>query len=447
MNKSYLVYSSIKIGATLILPLFGVYGGLALCLLLCYWTLKGPRQAIEALLLVWLLVSLNPGLYPVASEFSLFRWLIIILALVVGLLRAVDPKQEPLPAERLWVVLFLFGSLIASVTLLASYNVGVSLFKLIAFHITSATILLCVRDPNDARILKTIFLPFLLSVVVIAGSPLLVFQVGYHLNETGFQGLLKHPQTYGMFVAVYLVWLFALLIDHHRYFNVYSLSAVLVAMTTLIMSQARTAAVAVLIGTIYLVAIKMIQYRAARQRIALIAPVAIVVLIAISGTLLLLFDWSAADTLHDFIIKQGRDGAFTFSDTVQGRSLILRRSLANFYEHPMLGIGFGLASDPGSLVVVYENLFGLPVSAPVEKSNLYIAILEEAGVIGMCVVLFLLAALLKVSLASQSAINGAVLVTVMVLSMGEAFLFAMGGFALPVWVIVLVLHRVDASVQ
>jgi len=78
----------------------------------------------------------------------------------------------------------------------------------------------------------------------------------------------------------------------------------------------------------------------------------------------------------------------------ESRGVFYLPMLENIATDPWRGIGYGIASESQSLVVNRDPLFGLPVSAPVEKGIMPLAILEELGVLGFGVfVLWLLIAL------------------------------------------------------
>jgi len=58
-------------------------------------------------------------------------------------------------------------------------------------------------------------------------------------------------------------------------------------------------------------------------------------------------------------------------------------SIENFLQHPLIGIGFGVPTYPEDLWrILYDPIFNLPISAPVEKSFFFSGILEEFGLIG-----------------------------------------------------------------
>lgn len=61
------------------------------------------------------------------------------------------------------------------------------------------------------------------------------------------------------------------------------------------------------------------------------------------------------------------------------RGFLIARMFSNIEEHPFVGIGFGVSSTPEEMNITYDPIFGAPLSAPVEKGVLPVAIIEEFG--------------------------------------------------------------------
>jgi hypothetical protein len=108
------------------------------------------------------------------------------------------------------------------------------------------------------------------------------------------------------------------------------------------------------------------------------------------------------------------------------RGRLFESMIQNIRENPFFGIGFGIASDIQSMEIVYDPIFNLPIQAPVEKGVMFVAIIEEVGVIGF----FLFCLWLKMII-SQAIHNGAiyifVIMLIFLLNLAEATLFSPGG--------------------
>ena len=104
----------------------------------------------------------------------------------------------------------------------------------------------------------------LISATVFASFPLIVTEIGYFRNGSGFQGLLSHPQFYGAFLGVALSWLFAIAFLERRR-TVFLLITMAIAFISLVASEARVG-VATLLGTVVFVSIFFAPAGAQRRR-------------------------------------------------------------------------------------------------------------------------------------------------------------------------------------
>ena len=132
----------------------------------------------------------------------------------------------------------------------------------------------------------------------------------------------------------------------------------------------------------------------------------------------------------DFISKGNRAQVSGLLDAYgDSRGELMEKMWANIEADPWVGIGFGIASDPKSMVIERDPLLGLPVGASIEKGVLPLAVLEEVGVFGLA-----LAALWILMLFHRSTRGGitatAVSLTALLLNMGESTLFSPSGFGL-----------------
>jgi hypothetical protein len=134
--------------------------------------------------------------------------------------------------------------------------------------------------------------------------------------------------------------------------------------------------------------------------------------------------------VNDYISKSGRADVDNLLSAYQvSRAVLFEPMIANISENPILGIGFGIASDSTAMNVVRDPLFGIAISAPVEKGVMPLAILEEVGVVG-----FILVAIWILFLLRRAAANGIasflVVTTMLLINLGELVLFSPGGMGM-----------------
>jgi hypothetical protein len=112
---------------------------------------------------------------------------------------------------------------------------------------------------------------------------------------------------------------------------------------------------------------------------------------------------------------------------------LIDQSMENFRKNPMMGIGFGAPSSEFSHV---EEFGGITISARAEKGFLPAAILEETGIIGALWVSALLFVIVATQLKNGSAVLLWPMLAGIMMNLGEAMFFAMGGLGLFVWMMI-----------
>ncbi len=110
----------------------------------------------------------------------------------------------------------------------------------------------------------------------------------------------------------------------------------------------------------------------------------------------------------------------------KSRGSLVDAMIENIGMRPLWGSGFGLASDLSTMNVEREPVTGLAIGAPVEKGVLFVAVVEEVGLIGAFFV-FLWMWLLIHRSAKAGIIAFCVMATALAINIGEAILFSPGG--------------------
>ena len=120
----------------------------------------------------------------------------------------------------------------------------------------------------------------------------------------------------------------------------------------------------------------------------------------------------------------------------ESRGFIIFQALNNIENHPITGIGFGVAnSETHDFNIDISPITGLPVGAATEKANLIIAVLEETGIVGlMFFALFFLPFLRVIANSGSIALAWAAL-TAVCTNISEMSFFSMGGFGTYTWII------------
>jgi hypothetical protein len=403
-------------------------------LILALWALIGVRQSIQALFLSVLFKFLNPVIFVTPEHAAVLGWLVLFAA--AGRIFLAAAHSRRIPRSFFW--LLLFSIVIALLSYFSSYDVKISLFKVTAFTIGASAALLGFRiTASEYEYWKSWFYTVFVTTLFLSIPTLLVPDVAYARNGTGFQGILSHPQAYGLYLAPITAWLTGtfLLSKHRNDFLLWTI--ILLAWGELFLTRSRTAVLAVLLG-LTITAIASLLTRPdwwAKVRKAILRPASIFFLFALI-TATAMKASTVQEAMLDFIYK-GTQEEFTMNEAFYGsRGNLIEKSWINFQDNPLTGIGFGVPSYYELLVVEYDPVLGIPVGAPTEKGFIVTALLEEVGLLGFMVFLCLFFALARAVLRKTAMSSAWLFFTCVFINFGEMALFSMGGMGLYLWLLI-----------
>ena len=273
-----------------------------------------------------------------------------------------------------------------------------------------------------------------LLVTVSCGSALLLFSpIGFLRNGEGFQGLLNHPQTLGVFLAPMVSWLAARILGGGAR-RLLEIPLVIGGGCFLFLTESRGAVLALVLG-LAVALVPRLKPKKTMKRVAF-SRVAVVVSVAMLSSVLVIMEWkNISDETSKFMRK--RSSAGTVLELAEAsRGDLTRQSWSNFLENPLLGIGFGIPSAPSSLRIDESGVLGIPTGAAIEKGVLPIAVLEETGLFGAAFLVAFAACLVMPVLRSNHAPAVAICITAFAVNLGEAVLFSFGGNGLYIWLMI-----------
>ena len=329
-----------------------------------------------------------------------------------------------------------FGTFCIVQSVLVSYAPDVSILKAVSFLVMALTLSISwfSRQVKTEQLQGWIF--FWLAAIAIASAPLLLHPLGYLKNNHGFQGILNQPQVFGITMALTGAWIGGRMLRLRAFSGVDIVLAALVILM-LFLSESRGAMMAVSGGLLlsYFLArgLSLRTIRAAFKNLRHKRVFLLFVCLLFTGGMF--FD-KVSNMIERTIAKRSDNQTIASAfDASRGR--LISKSLDNFYANPVLGIGFGVASDPSKMKVTREPVFGLPVGASIEKGNMYSAILEEIGFAGFLLFAGLLVVLLNSICRSGQLEMVWLFFCALLVNIGEAVLFSPNGIGLLVWMLVL----------
>ncbi|MCP4168949.1 MAG: hypothetical protein GY759_24055 [Chloroflexi bacterium] len=420
----------------LFLALLGTMWVFVAWIVIGIWVLRGPEEAIEGLLLSLLLTFINPELVPVREIASFARWFILLEASVRI---AFEWFRHPVPLPSWSKFLFAFVVYATLTSLSVSAWPLASLIKLASFAILLITAYLGVRmGKKDFGITLIAFG----TVVALLSLPLHFSTIGYIRNGTQFQGILSHPQSYGVIVSIPLAlavgrWL----LDPSFGIRWYQIIFLGVMTVTAVMSGSRTGYFALILG--FGIGILMHKSRSRHLNQLLFSPITY---FGLAAVVVLLWVTSPTTQIQQFVYERDvlaykpyelsiDPESSAVSHLFASRWALAERSWSTYTRHPLFGIGFGISTNPES-VALATIVAGVPVSLPAEKGFMVTAALEEVGLLGSILLFLMILSQFRVVRKSVKVSVISLFLTALFVNLGESLYFASGGIGVLVHVAV-----------
>lgn len=392
--------------------------GLLICLALSAYALKGPREVLHAFSILALLLLLGN------AYSSIGRWLVMFACF--GRLMW-DSIMQGASTPRIITPLLLFSFTIFVFAFLVSYIPAVSVLKIVTFFMGVSIIMVAFHRTPHLRQYWFSWIFTLCVFILLASLPLFGFEYGYRKTGTGFQGILSHPQTFGIVGAIIAAFITGLLLYNGKKSKLIILATV-IAWVGIFASEARTALLAVVLGFAISLIIGSMAGAQWRQMIgrSFSAGKVLFFAIALCGFGLVLGS-TIQDGVLKFLMKDDSDESVTAA-LQDSRGAVIELSMENFYANPVTGIGFGVPSEPSKLKVK-SGPMGIPTGASVEKGFMPSAVLEETGLAGAFLVMFIIIVLFKPVLTHGGMMALWLMSVCFSVNLGEMIFFAIGGGA------------------
>jgi hypothetical protein len=406
--------------------------GLIICGGIALHGLRGTRESAEALGILAFLIILGK------TSFSLGRWVILFAAFGRMIWDSVFGGQ-PVP-RLLYALLFFFAGVLA-LSVLSSQFPLVSGLKVTAFTLGVGVVTTALYR---TRHLSDYWLSWLFTLgvfILLASVPMYGLSAGYGAAGAGYQGILVDPQTFGPVAAAITALLTGLYFFRGRT-PWLVLLCVGLGWVGVYLSLARTALLALSLAGGIATALGFVfkpETWAKDLSRALGRPAVMIGLLAVLA--LGALQWTAVQSsVESFLAKD--DGSASLVQALErSRGALMSQSMANFWENPLTGIGFGAPSDPvGFAQRIERGPYGIPVSASVEKGFMPTAVLEETGIVGALLTVVLLAFLFIPVLQHPDPTLFWVMTTCLFVNFGEMIFFSVGGMGFLLWFVMAFCH-------
>ena len=396
-----------------------------LLIFLCFF---GPRSIISSIFLYWLFSSLNPAIFPDANAYRFIRFIIFFFALILSFnsLSKIDVKKN----TNIYFFFIIFVMFVLVHSIFKSPFITISILKVLS----SASLFILLLnswikiDENQLdELIKNFFWIFI--GVSVCSFFIIGSKLGYIRNPRYFQGILDHPQHFSIMLVIFTTMICTGF--PYKFYSIKILLAVSIPLLyMLFLTNSRTGILS--ITFVYLIHLLINPtfdkirktYTKSTQAIFFLS------LIVSIFTVFIFFQankYFPIEFISDFITKSSNvENKTLFGSYVESRGIVLNKSIINIENNFWGGNGFGIGSDLDNFFVTRDPIFGIPISAPIEKGNLFIAILEELGVFGFAIfILFLFVCFLNIFKGSFRGLP--MFCVIILLNFGEYVFFSTGG--------------------
>lgn len=326
-------------------------------------------------------------------------------------------------------------------SIVSGYFTHIALIKVLIYWAGMTGFFAFIATIREHRIDTTEWFVSQTAAVVILSVLSLVLGVAQNFRATtaalGLYNLaFYHSQTAGPIFALLIVYLACVLLfsGHRNRWICVPLIAFLAY--GIFLTRSRTGTGTLAAGLTVVSTLAVLWSRGRRFAIRLNYPRKVIVAGVLATALIAtVYDMATQGALmsgiRSFLMKSRADvEEIVVADIFSSRQGLIERGWSNFLQSPIVGIGFGVSTDH------YFRETATILYAPVEKGFLPTALLEEVGVLGtLAFVGFIITMLL--SLVHARNIPGvAMFVSLLVLNLGEAGIFALGGHAAFMWLFV-----------
>ncbi len=409
-------------------------------ILLCIYAMKNSKSAIKSLALGVILTFSNTSLFPGSSYGYLLKWVLMFCAAGRVYFTYLFSYKKTIP--KWFIYLFIFSIFSAIFSLMNSYSISVSLSTQLVFFIGISTIFLGFEQSTDISWSSWFFTLF--TAMIVSSLPLLTMPQGYFRNSQGFQGILNHPQAYGVYIIIPTLWLTIIWFTSKK-MSFFMQLLILCGWITVFASRTRTALFAVILTVLFNIIIsfkrrKFLKNLSPNILKSLQKP-ATLILISIIIIILVLYGNVIHKEIGKFIFKGTYFSKYleqksfypSYNVYNESRGTLIKNSWENFIKHPWTGIGFGIGSVESNFAVKKSTIYGIPLSAPTEKGFIFTALLEEVGIFGTLLFLLFLFKLIKPIIEFGDLASVTLLGVAFFVTFGEMVFFSAGGFGICIW--------------
>jgi len=286
---------------------------------------------------------------------------------------------------RIGVIFAIMSGVFLITALVRAEYLVISILKLFSFVCLFFSLYCGLQKTSVRNTLKCLYnywaVYLLLSFLILILAP----SYGFLLNGRSFQGIASHPMTMGVILSICSFVFFSMYFFYRNMLDKWFWLLGASSMFFIYISYSRTAVFSFALAYIVLLFYAILFNREAKSRFASKVLIASLIISIIIGA-------TFSDQVISFAFKEKRDFVKhkDLESMMSSRSRLMQTTWDNFISHPLLGIGFASPNESKDFEIKMLPGTDIPISAPTEKGNFFLASLETVGLIGTLILVLLL---------------------------------------------------------
>lgn len=418
LNKNYMLKEILTILVILLANMIHPFVSILIHLYLIKFSLNGKVESIKSLIISFTIYFLNPGIFKIHnSVVPLLRWIIFFVC-IFNILR--NTRKSLL--NKKWVFVLLIWTLYTLLISIIKSNLPmISIMKLFMFYLGFMAVNIGIIDSKKyydwKRWIFIYFITIHISSLLLIGLP-----VGYFRNGTGFQGILNQPNAFGIIMAVILsFYIYLNSQDNNKEYSNFLSILIISGIVMLLCSKSRTSMIALSLSIINFI-IVFIKNTILKQNLKL-RSIVITLFITIIMFILTILNYSSiVSSINELIYKGGNENLLYSSQNVIDNQ---EEAIKNSF---FIGNGFGVEWYPNQ-----KKSFEISLSHPIEKRNIFLALLSETGIIGTIIFIIFIIEYTGIFIKRGLKYVDCIFISTFAINFGEMVFFSGNGIGIFVW--------------
>ncbi|WP_196334391.1 O-antigen ligase family protein [Paraclostridium sordellii] len=259
---------------------------------------------------------------------------------------------------------------------------------------------------------------------------LIVLPVGYFINGSGFQGIINHPNAFGIIMTVIIsIFIYLKTQDEFKCYNKLLNISIIISIIMILSSKSRTSMMGTGI-TITIFIIVWIKNFLREKRISLKFMVWLTFFMT-TGVIIVVLNYGAIKSEFKELIFKGNSENILYSS-----ANVIKKQEKAIKNRPILGNGFGVEWDEDQ-----EKSLMFSLSHTIEKRNLLLALISETGIIGTLMFTLFLIQYTGILIRNKLSYRDCLFVSTIMINFGEMVFFSGNGIGIFIWVVLAIYYN------